>query len=256
MEEWVDTEAKKTTAEDKRINEVPLDNLYSNKETLLREWDFEQEERSDDNELVTTNKKIVLTDERLIVAQEYKKKSVYKRKKYSYKLDDIRAINTYEERGKVAKKNPLAIAMFVLAGLLFFGGMISVIVNSSSNLDTVGNSTNGDGSIVGLIICFIVAIILCIVGALMREKKEKTAFVVLEIETTSTVKHQLLKASKFSEGTNDYEIKTAIILPANNDTKLFVDELDNAIIEAQMRKAQSKTSSIPSSTKTTKRTKK
>lgn len=262
MEEWVTLDSDDKKEDNKTIEKLPLENLHSSKETMLREWDFVEKEKDENgNRRSTINKRIVLTNERLIVAQEYKSKSVYKRKKFSYKLEDIKAINSYEENGKVTKKNPIAKVLFIIAGILFLVGISAIIAgfSASAEISTSSNvmvdETSSGTSIVWSIVCLVGAVVSCIIGAYMREKKENTSFLAVEIESTITERQQLLSASKLNEDAKYSQIKTAIILPANNDTKLFVEDLDNAIIEAQMSKAQSM-NKVSTSNKTTKRAKK
>lgn len=59
-------------------------------------------------------------------------------------------------------------------------------------------------------------------------------YLVVEIETMAVEKHQLIKASRLVEGAKDCDIKRGIILPVNDFTVQFIDEIDNAIVKAQI----------------------
>lgn len=263
MSELVVIDSNEEKEDNKIVEELPLENLHSSKETLLREWDFVEKEKDENgNKHATINNRIVLTDERLIVAQEYKTKSAYKRRKFSYRLEDVKAINSYEENGKITRKNPISKVLFIIAGILFLVGISAIIAGYSASVEIPTSSnvkvdeTSSGTSIVWSVVCLVGAVVSCIIGACMREKKEKTSFLAVEIESAITEKQQLLSASKLNEDMKYSQIKTAIVLPANKDTKLFVEDLDNAVIEAQMNKVQSANTKVSVSNKTNKRTKK
>lgn len=184
--------------------------------------------------------------------QEETKGGSSEKRKYSYRLEDIKAVNSYRAQGNVLKKNPISTICFILAGVLGLFGFIFIIVMATSEKVNTGIGLN-----IGLSVCIIGAVILCGAATLIHMKNDTSMYLVVEIETVAVEKHQLIKASRLIEGSRECDIKRGIILPVNNFSVQFINEIDNAIIKAQIENRETrevKTGTVK--TKTTKSRKK
>ena len=141
----------------------------------------------------------------------------------------ICAISRPSTRGLFCLHIPISTVCFILASILGLVGLVSIIVMATS--ETIVSDA---GSNIGLTICIIGAVVLCCVAVLSRMKNDTTMYLVVEIETMAVEKHQLIKASRLVEGSKDCDIKRGIILPVNDFTMQFIDEIDNAIVKAQI----------------------
>lgn len=216
-----------------RAGEDKVETLFSSNENLVREWDFEQmgiKNSFGNNKDI--NQRIVLTDERLIVFQKINDGDSYEKKKYSYRLGDIKAVNTYVTRGKLDKKNKVALIVGGLAIVFLLIGILLLFRNTTAIQGTGVGAT----SLIGSLICIAWGIALGAVSFLLRKKSETTTYMVVEIETSPLQKSVLANASKMSEGVKDGEIKKTITLPVNEFAMQFANEIDNIIIETQIKK--------------------
>lgn len=215
------------------VKEDKVETLFSSNENFVKEWDFEQggtKNSLGNNKDV--NQRIVLTDERLIVFQEINDGDSYEKKKCSYRLGDIKAVNTYVTRGKLDKKNKVALIVGGLAIVFLLIGIFLLFRNTTTKQGTGVGIT----SLVGALICVAWGIVLGAVSFLLRKKSETTTYMVVEIETSLLQKSVLANASKMSEGVKDGEIKKIITLPVNEFAMQFANEIDNIIIETQIKK--------------------